>query len=104
MVAVQERDADPILDTLRERKFGVTRFASTGVSWRQGNVTLLIMVAEHQVEEVIDPLREQCHRRQCLQPMPAPAGVGCVAPGSWYETEVGGAGVLVLSIERFEQL
>ena len=97
MAAVQERDVDPILYALRERKFGVTRFASHGSFWRWGSATLLIGVAEHQVEEVIDLLREQCHRCQELR-------AGCVAPGSRYETEVGGAGIFVLNIERFEQL
>ena len=97
MAAVQERDVDPILYALRERKSGVTRFASRGSFWRWGSATLLIGVAEHQVEEVIDLLREQCNRCQALR-------AGCVAPGNRYETEVGATGVFVLNIERFEQL
>ena len=104
MAAIQEQDASPILDALRGRKFGVTQFTHPGGSWRQGNVTLLIGVAEHQVEEVVDLLREQCHRRHGLQLAPAPAKGGHIAPSGWHKAEVGGVGVFVLSIERFEQL
>lgn len=57
---IQDRDAGPALDALREREFGVTQIASTGSFWRQGNVTLLIRVSEQRVEEAIGLLRERC--------------------------------------------
>ena len=64
----------------------------------------LIGATEQRGEEVIDLLREQCHGRQELGLAPAPARVGHVAPSSWYEAKVGGVGIFVLSIERFERL
>jgi len=60
LAVIPEQNADSTLAALREQEFRVTRIASTGGFWRQGNVTLLIGVAERQVGEAIDLLRDQC--------------------------------------------
>ena len=60
LAVIPEQDADSVLTTLHERKFRVTRIASTGGFWRRGNVTLLIGVVEEQVREAIDLLRDRC--------------------------------------------
>jgi len=60
LAVIPEQGADSTLATLREQEFRVTRIASTGGFWRRGNVTLLIEVAEWQVGEAVDLLRDQC--------------------------------------------
>jgi len=104
LAVIQDRDAGPTLDALRERKFGVTQIASTGAFWRQGNITLLIGVAEQRVEEAIGVLREQCHRRQELRAVLSSAGGRFVAPSNCIEVEGGGAVISILNVEHFEQL
>ena len=101
LAIIQDQDAGPTLDALRERKFCVTQIASTGSFWRQGNVTLLIGVSEQRVEEAIGLLREQCHRRQELKVGPASVGGRFATPSNYIEAEVGGAVVFVLNIEHF---
>lgn len=104
LAVIQDRDAGPALDALREREFGVTQIASTGSFWRQGSVTLLIGVSEQRVEEAIDLLREQCHRRQELQVGPASVGGRFATLSNHIEAEVGGAVVFVFNVEHFEQV
>ncbi|NIO69489.1 MAG: hypothetical protein GTN71_10755 [Anaerolineae bacterium] len=104
LAVIQDRDAGPALDALRERKFGATQIASTGSFWRQGNVTLLIGVSEQRVEEAIGLLREQCHRRQEAQVVPASVGDRFATPSNYIEAEVGGAVVFVFNVEHFEQV
>ena len=104
LAVIQECDVDSALDALRQNQFEVTRIASTGGFFREGNVTLLIGVDERRVEEAIGLLRVQCHGRKWFRPIPAPAGPGYGAPVSWCETEIGGGVVVVLNVEHFEQL
>jgi len=104
LAVIQDRDAGPTLDVLREREFGATQIASTGSFWRQGNVTLLIGVSEQRVEEAIDLLREQCHRHRELQVRPASVGDRFATSSNYIEAEVGGAVVFVFNIKHFEQV
>jgi uncharacterized protein YaaQ len=104
LAVVQDRDAGPTLDALREREFSVTQIASTGSFWRQGNVTLLIGVSEQRVEEAISVLREQCHRRQEAQVVPALARGRFATASNYIEAKVGGAVVFVFNVEHFEQV
>lgn len=104
LAVIQDQDAGPTLNALREREFGVTRIASTGSFWRQGNVTLLIGVSEQRVGEAIALLREQCHRRQEPQVVPTSAGGRFATVSNYIEAEVGGGVVFVFSVEHFEQV
>jgi uncharacterized protein YaaQ len=60
LAVIPEQHADSALTTLREQGYRVTRIASIGGFWRRGNVTLLIGVAEEQIGEAIDLLRDRC--------------------------------------------
>jgi uncharacterized protein YaaQ len=104
LAVIQDRDAGPALDALREREFGVTQIASTGTFWRQGNVTLLIGASEQRVEEAIGVLHRQCHRRQEPQVVPASVGSRSATVSSYSEAEIGGAVVFVFNVEHFEQV
>lgn len=58
---VRDVDAGPVIDQLITHHHRVTRVASTGGFLRRGNVTLLIGVDEHEVQPVIDILRDTCN-------------------------------------------
>ena len=104
LAVVQDRDAGPTLDALREREFGVTQIASTGSFWRQGNVTLLIGVSAQRVGEAIALLRERCHGRQEPQVVPTSVEGRFATASDHIEAEVGGAVVFVFNVEHFEQV
>jgi uncharacterized protein YaaQ len=57
---VWDRDAGPVIERLVAHDYRVTRVASTGGFLRRGMVTLLIGVAELDVDSVIDTLRDMC--------------------------------------------
>ena len=57
LAVVRDLDSDPVINTLVNKGYRVTRLASTGGFLRRGNVTLLIGVDEGEVESVIDLLK-----------------------------------------------
>ena len=58
LAVVRDIDSDPVINTLVNKGFRVTRLASTGGFLRRGNVTLLIGIDEDQVETLINLLKE----------------------------------------------
>jgi len=103
---VQDVDSRGVLDALVAKGYRATKISSTGGFLVRGNATILIGVQDEQIESVLTLLREHCHaRREFVSPvMPlseAAAARHWVEP---LEVEVGGATVLVLNVERFEQL
>ena len=71
---------------------------------REGNATLLIGVADEDVEQVLRIIRENCHTRtQYINPLPP-----VMEPGEMYiptpvDIQVGGATVFVLDVAQFER-
>src|SRR5260221_13265368 len=66
---IQDRDTDAAVEALTKNGNTVTCIATSGGFIRQGNTTLLTGVDEAQVTQVIDTLREACHRRKMFMPM-----------------------------------
>jgi len=105
MAVVQNEDAGPLVAALLERDFRATRLHSSGGFLKQTNATVMVGVAEEQLEDVLAVIRESCHARtQLVNPMPP-----IMEPGELYmpyplEVEVGGAIVFVLPVERVERL
>ncbi|MBX6342564.1 MAG: cyclic-di-AMP receptor [Thermomicrobiaceae bacterium] len=102
---VQDEDADNLVNALVADEFRVTRISSTGSLLRTGNTSLLIGVADHQVDAVLSVIRRVCRRRMQMAVPYSPA----LEPGLLYlaenfEVEVGGAIVFVLNVSRFERL
>lgn len=102
---VQTKDADGCIDGLTNAGFVCTRFASFGGFLDKDNVTLLVGVADEQVDEVLEVLRMHAKRRaellEAAAPVPGPIGVVVPPP---VEVEVGGATVFVVDAEKFERL
>jgi uncharacterized protein YaaQ len=105
MAVVQNEDAGPLVAALLERDFRATRLHSSGGFLKQTNATVMVGVAEEQLDDVLAVIRENCHARtQLVNPMPP-----IMEPGELYmpyplEVEVGGAMVFVLPVERVERL
>jgi uncharacterized protein YaaQ len=105
MAVVQSEDAGPLVAALLERDFRATRLHSSGGFLKQTNATVMVGVADDQLDDVLGIIRESCHSRtQLVNPMPP-----IMEPGELYmpyplEVEVGGAMVFVLPVERVERL
>ena len=101
---IQDRDTDAAVDALTKSGITVTRIATSGGFIRQGNTTLLSGVDEAQVTQVIDTLREACHRRKMFMPMAS--GITDTAYGlhNQIEVEIGGATIFVFDVDRFDQV
>ncbi len=63
MGIVHPEDAQNLTKTLNQAGFRVTQSATQGGFLRRGNVTLMIGVAEKDVDQVMDLIRENTHRR-----------------------------------------
>jgi uncharacterized protein YaaQ len=100
LAIVQHQDASSLVDALTEQGYRVTRLSSQGGFLREGNVTLMLSVDDHQVNMVIKTVREHCSTRtRYVSPMPPIAESGEFYPPAPLEVQVGGATVFVLKAE-----
>lgn len=102
---VQREDTGDLTNGLVQKGYRATRIDTAGGFLKSGNTTLLIGVEDHQVEEVLGIITDNCNRRT-VQVNPT---VSSVVPGQFYvpfsmEVEVGGATIFVLPVERFERI
>jgi len=104
LAVVQDIDTDAAMGALTEAKHRVTRIASTGGFFRQGNSTLLCAIDESQLEEVIAILRKVCQQRTRVVPVSIDPSEAVLSGGAYTEVSVGGATLLVFNIERFEHI
>ncbi len=104
LAVVQDIDADAAIEALTEVGHRVTRIASTGGFFRQGNSTLLCAVDDAQVGGVVDTLRKVCQQRTRVMPVSIDPSEAVLAAGTYAEVPVGGATILVFNIERFERV
>lgn len=100
---VQDQDADRSIAALNDAGYRVTRVASTGGFFREGNTTLLSGVQDANVEAVLDILKRTCERRTRLIAAGPNVIESAAMMGSLMEVEVGGAIIFVLDVEHFEQ-
>ena len=91
ITVVQNKDADEVVDALVAAEFRATRFASTGGFLRRGNTTIMIGVQDHQVDQVLDIIREEARSRA------TPAETD-------EETQTAAATVFVLDLEEYQRL
>ncbi len=103
IAVIQNSDAGRLIECLTEKKFGVTKLASTGGFLKSGNTTLMIGVDSDRIEELISLIEKVCRpRKQIVTPFPG-------GPGDSYvpfpiEVSVGGATVFVMNVERFVKI
>lgn len=104
LAVVQDIDADNAIRELVKAGHRVTRVASTGGVFRQGNTTFLTGVEDNRVEEVLAILRQTCRERTRLLPSAPDPAEPVTQWATAVEVPVGGATVFVLNVERFEQI
>jgi uncharacterized protein YaaQ len=90
LTILSDNDNDPVSHALVASNFRVTRIASTGGFFRRGSTTLLIGVADDQVDEAIAVIRKS---------LPPAAEAGTSAG-----TSRQGATLFVLNVENFTQI
>lgn len=101
---VQDQDSGSLIDDLTERKFRVTKLATTGGFLKAGNTTLLIGVDDEQVDDVIKLIDDNCKTREITTSL-----LTVTMPGDSYmpfplEVKVGGATVFILDVEQHIRL
>ena len=57
---LRDDDSENVSYALVQSKFRVTRIASTGGFFRRGSTTLMVGVADDQVDEAIQVVRQNC--------------------------------------------
>lgn len=104
---VQRKDANPLIDSLMEEGFKVTKIASTGGFLKSGNTTLLLGVEEQQVDRVISKIKEECRRRN----KSPETDHSSISPTEAYNScsdkakvEVSGATIFVINIDKFKKV
>ncbi|MFC0190350.1 cyclic-di-AMP receptor [Fictibacillus aquaticus] len=104
VAVVQDKDSNKLADALVDRNYRATKLATTGGFLKAGNTTFMIGVEDHQVEGVLDLIKENCQSRSQLVAPVSPMGGNADAYVPYpVEVEVGGATVFVLPVEHFQQ-
>jgi uncharacterized protein YaaQ len=99
---IQDEDATPLMKALTAHEYGATKLASTGGFLLRGNTTLIVGVADDQLESVLEIIRTVCRRRRKLIPQPSteiPSSVSLPI-----EVEIGGAIIFVVDVDRFVRI
>ena len=104
IAVVQDLDADDTVEALTEAGYRVTRAATTGGFFRQGNTTLFCGVADERVQPLINLLRQTCKRRSRMMALAPHSAEHPMTVGAYVEVTVGGATLFVLDVEHFEQI
>lgn len=104
IAVVQDQDVHRLLAQLNEKRYSVTKLASTGGFLRQGNTTLLVGVEKEQVTEVTEIIKDTCKaREQLVTPLATMSRTSSYMPTP-IEVTVGGATVFVLDVESFAKV
>ena len=98
---VQDDDAIDLVETLTEKKFGVTKLATTGGFLKSGNTTLMIGVEDDKVDEVIDTVKGICEKRKEVVVSSPFSGSSEMYMQYPVPVEVGGATVFVIDVDKF---
>lgn len=79
---VQDQDAGRAVDELIASGFGATRINTAGGFLKRGNATILAGVEDNRANEVIQILRDSCHRTQHEGAQVTSSGIVFVLPVS----------------------
>lgn len=104
LAIVQDIDADAAIKALTEGGYRVTRIATTGGFFRQGNSTLFCATMDDEVDKVISILKATCQRRTRLHPVHLDPTEPIAMGVAYTEIPIGGATVFVFDVARFEQI
>ena len=105
LAIVHNEDAPLLINELNEKKYFVTKLATTGGFLKKGNTTLMIGAEDDKVQEVIDIIKQECGQHQKLTVnMPYISGTTMVNYATMpMNVEVGGATIFVIDVDRYEK-
>ncbi len=95
--------AGDVIRTLVEEGFHVTQIDSTSGLLQEATVSLLIGLDQARLPRLLERLRSLCRPYTRYLPVHLEVTIAEVQP-MMIETQVGGATVFVLNVERFEQV
>ena len=104
MAIINDEDAFSIMDLLSEKRFSVTKLASTGGFLRSGNTTLICGVEDDRVAELTGVIEDRCKSRRQITSINSGSTSG---PETYVpypiEVTVGGATVFVMNVDEFKK-
>ncbi len=101
---INSDDLHALVDALMGEGYRATTISTTGGFLREGNATLLIGVADDELDRVLKIIRNNCHTRtQYVNPLPPTMESGELYMPTPIEVQVGGAVVFILNVDRFEK-
>ena len=104
LAIINNDDRNAVIDEGTAAGYSVTRLSSSGGFLRAGNTTLIFVVEEERVEDLISLIGKHSKRREQLVSAVAPQyGEGFISPVPVSVT-VGGATIFVVDVEQFRQL
>lgn len=107
LAIVNNDDAPLLVNELNEKKYYVTRLATTGGFLKKGNTTLLLGVNDEQVEEVCEIIKQHSGRRQQItynSPAPSNGNIFSSVSSVPVNIEVGGSTIFILPVEDFRKV
>lgn len=107
LAIVHNEDAPLLINELNERKYYVTKLATTGGFLKKGNTTLLLGVNDDQVEEVCEIIKQHSGRRQQIMytpPAPSNSNVYNSVSSVPVNVEVGGSTIFIMPVEDFRKV
>lgn len=107
LAIVHNEDAPLLLNELNERKYYVTKLATTGGFLKKGNTTLLLGIDDNQVEEVCEIIKQHSGRRQQIMytpPAPSNSNVYNSVSSVPVNVEVGGSTIFILPVEDYRKV
>lgn len=103
IAVINSDDSHVVLDEITKAGFYATKLSTTGGFLRAGNLTLLMGVEDDKVDELLDILRTNCHKREELTPVVPTYSSGLVNAIP-VKITVGGATVFVLDVDQFYKM
>ena len=107
IAVVQDEDSIDLVDALTEKKFRVTKLATTGGFLKSGNTTLMIGAEDEKIEEIVSIIKNTCKKRdEVVTPITQAPYSGDTGVYMQYpiNVKVGGATVFVIDVDRFIQI
>ena len=104
LAIVNNDDAASVAAALTTKGFTITKLSTTGGFLQAGNTTLLIGAEETDIDRALDIVRRESFTRKKKVPTNASFGRGLAPGDEQVETEVGGATVFVLDVDRFVKM
>jgi uncharacterized protein YaaQ len=103
ILIVSSSQSGVLMDKLSQGNFHYTKVDSTGGFLHEATLCLLVGLNHTERKLLLDLVRQYCHRRKIY--IPAHMDVTQIqGQPLMIEAEVGGATMLTLNVERFEQL